>query len=307
MKHCLVIHNPYSGKYIKRDFKDKFLKELSDNGYESKFITTDYQGHAKRLVKDTDADLVISIGGDGTFSEIINGNNKREKKVLLSHIPLGTANDIGSMYGYDRGVIKNLKLILNGDIKEVDLCTINETPFVYVTGFGKFFDVSYTTSRDMKKKYGYLAYLMKALEEFKSETPKYHIRYINNGKFYEAKCAFLLITNSTRVAGTKGIYKNVSLDDGKFEVLMTDVDNRKDMISKMCSLLSKNGETDPRFTFFRTNKFQVEFDKESLTPTWCIDGDEMEENTNSYVIETKGKVKLLLPKKNLHQLFSKKD
>lgn len=305
MKTCLVIHNPYSGKYIKRDFRDKFLKELSDNGYDSEFVTTDYRGHAKSLVENTDSDLVISIGGDGTFSEIISGNAKRANSILLSHIPLGTANDIGAMYGYGRKVINNLRLILNGDVKDVDLCTINNIPFVYVTGFGKFFDISYTTPRDMKKKYGYLAYLAKALEELKTDTPKYHISYINDGKFVETDCVFLLATNSIRVAGTNGIYQNVSLNDGKFEVIMADVDTRKEMLSKMFALFTRKGETDPRFTFFHTDKLQVNFERNDNNPTWCIDGDAMEEKSKSYTLETKGKVKLLLPKKNLNKLFTR--
>ena len=54
------------------------------------------------LVEELDSliDLVISVGGDGTFSEVMNGNLEREKQLVLAHLPVGTTNDIGHMYGF---------------------------------------------------------------------------------------------------------------------------------------------------------------------------------------------------------------
>lgn len=36
----------------------------------------------------------------------------------------------------------------------MDICTINDNPFVYVSTIGKFADVPYETPRDMKKSLG---------------------------------------------------------------------------------------------------------------------------------------------------------
>ena len=74
--------------------------------------------------------MVISLGGDGTFNEIVTGNLKRKKPLLLAHIPLGTTNDIGAMFGYSKNIISNLKALLDGSIKKIDICTVNGRPFV---------------------------------------------------------------------------------------------------------------------------------------------------------------------------------
>ena len=60
---------------------------------------------------------------------------------------------------------KNIELALDGDVKSMDIGTINDTPFVYVVGMGKFMNVPYETKSADKKKNGYLAYLKEAFNE----------------------------------------------------------------------------------------------------------------------------------------------
>ena len=133
MKTCVLIYNPNSGHV----FKTKYLKEYKDilikNDYNPKFIATCYQGHAKEITSHLEkVDLVISMGGDGTFNEIITGNLERKEPLIISHLPVGTTNDIGVMFGYGKDIKNNLKLLLKGCIKEMDICLINNQPFVYV-------------------------------------------------------------------------------------------------------------------------------------------------------------------------------
>ena len=128
-------------------------------GYNYNYIRTRYPGHAKEIVKNlTDTSLVISVGGDGTFNEIVSGNIERTDKLVLSHIPVGTTNDLRTLFGYSKDILKNIESILTGCDKQIDICMINDKPFVYVSGFGKFVSLSYETPRSSKAKYGYLAY-----------------------------------------------------------------------------------------------------------------------------------------------------
>ena len=88
IKNVLIIYNPNSGlkKNIYKNLnKSKSLFEYY--GYKYHYIETKYSGHAKKIVKElTDTDLVISVGGDGTFNEIVSGNIERDKPIVLSHI-----------------------------------------------------------------------------------------------------------------------------------------------------------------------------------------------------------------------------
>ena len=76
MKKCAVIYNPHSGKNIHDNFIPNFIKILNDYGYDVDFIYTEYKYHAFKIIDEIngDTDLVISLGGDGTFNEIVNSN-----------------------------------------------------------------------------------------------------------------------------------------------------------------------------------------------------------------------------------------
>ena len=162
MKKCVVIYNPNSGKKNKSNFIDKFKQILNANNYNVDFICSKYQGNIVEIVSslEDNIDLVISLGGDGTFNESMRGNFKRNKRLVLAHIPVGTTNDVGKMFGYGKNIINNLNLLMSGKVVNIDICTIDNEPFVYVAGFGKFMNIPYETSRSSKKKIGYLAYLV---------------------------------------------------------------------------------------------------------------------------------------------------
>lgn len=189
MHRALIIHNPNSGKKknvckILNDSKDLFLKY----NFEYNYISTKYKGHAKLIVKELkDIDLVISVGGDGTFNEIVSGNMERIDKIPLSHIPIGTTNDLRSLFGLGKDIKKNIEMILNGHNKQIDICMLNNQPFVYVSGFGKFINLSYETPSSVKSKYGYLAYLVAGVKDFFKESYMYDIEFTVNGQTKRGK------------------------------------------------------------------------------------------------------------------------
>lgn len=45
----------------------------------------------------------------------------------------------------------NLKTSLKWKVKRIDICAINDKPFVYSSGFGKFMNIPYETPRELKK------------------------------------------------------------------------------------------------------------------------------------------------------------
>lgn len=303
MKNCTVIYNPNSGKGIKEKELLKFSKILNDYGYNSNIIKTEYKGHAKEIVKSLkDTDLVISIGGDGTFNESMTGNFERKKRLLISHIPVGTANDIGAMYGYGKKLVKNLKLLLNGTIKNIDICTINGKPFTYSAGYGKFINISYDTPRNLKRKYGYFAYLIEGLKDFRGPTKLYDITYKVNEKTISGKFSFILVSNANRIAGVQNFYKDVKLDDNTFEVLLCDLTAKKDIAKSLYYLTTSDITKAPGFYFYKTDKLQIKFDSVQKKG-WTLDGEEYLENTDTFDIKIVRNVQILLPKKNIKKLF----
>lgn len=305
MKTCELICNMESGKGIKRQELNTIIKILKDYDYKTNLYLTEKHGDAKRHVKKLDyADLVLSIGGDGTFNEIVTGNYQRKDKLLLSHIPVGTTNDIGHMLGLNKNIVKSVERILEGEVKQVDLGLINNTPFFYVAGFGKFINVPYQTSRKLKKKFGHLAYLMNGLKEFFQTTKLYELEYTVNGTTYHGYYSLILISNANRIAGFNNIYKEVKLDDDKFEVMFCNITRRKDLV-KTLILLIKTGITNVPGIYCHTcNEIEINF-KERIKNNWTIDGEKLKEEKKKYKFTIDKDFKMLLPKKNIPKLFIK--
>ena len=248
-----------------------------------------------------DIDLVISLGGDGTFNEIVTGNLKRENKLLLTHIPLGTTNDLGATFGMGKNPINNLKMILEGTVKDLDICTINDVPFVYVAGLGKFTDVAYDTPRNLKEKLGYFAYMINALKSFNQKTHLFEMTYTANGETYKGLYSFALICNASRMGGLE-VLQDVKMNDGKFEVLLSNITTKKDIIRSLYLLKTSDITKVPGFYFFKTNNLKISL-KETPRKSFCIDGEMLKTKTKEYEIKIVKGIKMLLPNKELDKIF----
>lgn len=304
MKKCALIFNPNSGHVFKEEYLKEYKNILNNNNYNVKFYRTEYRGNAKEIVShlDNKIDLVISMGGDGTFNEVMTGNLERKQPLILSHIPVGTTNDIGVMFGYGKDIINNLELLLKGCIKEMDICTINNHPFNYVAGFGKFLQIPYETPRKLKKQYGHLAYIIEGIKDFFNPTKLYDITYKVNGIEKTGYYSFLLISSANRIAGINNFYRNVKLDDDQFEVLFCNFKRRIDILRTFALLLTTDASKISGLEFYKTNHLEIEF-KNYPKKAWCIDGERLDQAVLHYDIRNIRNVKIMMPKKNIKKNF----
>ena len=304
MMKCVLLYNPNSGKLSNRNEVKRIYKILENYGYDTEIVYTEYRGHAKEIVKKLkDVDLLLCAGGDGTLNEVISGNIERKKPILLSHLPLGSVNDVAHMYGMNNNNIRNLVLLLNGVQKNIDVCLINNNPFVYVACIGAFVDISYATPRKLKEKYGKMAYVLYGIKQLKQKLQSYNIKYTVDGVEYTGNYSFIFITNTNHIGGVsiKNIYDDVKLDDNMFEVLMCDIKNGWDIFKAVHYLKKRDLNDIPGFTYLKTNNIKIEFDQ--VPPSWCLDGDELPHNEKVFEIKVNKDNYMLIPSKNIDRLF----
>lgn len=303
MKKCLIVYNPNSGKYNKEVTLPKIEKILNEYDYSVIIEKTKYKGDATSIVTNIDkCDLVLSIGGDGTFNEVMTGNFMRKDRIVLCHLPSGTTNDVGAMWGYGKNMLNNLKLALNGKVKRIDICTINDKPFVYSAGFGKFMNIPYETPRELKKRIGHLAYIREGARDFFRKVKLYDITYEVDNEKYRGLFSFALITNANRVAGINNFYKDIKLDDNKFEVLLCNITKLKDIVKTLYFFALYDASKIPGFYFYQTDNIKIKFNSPLKKPL-CIDGESFDDMSGSYNIKIDHDVYVLMPSKNVNNLF----
>ena len=306
MKNCVLIYNPNSGNKMTEDHLKAARTVLPKHGYNVRFIPTKYAGHAKEIVSHLDnCDLVISVGGDGTFNEVVTGNMQRKKRLLVANIPIGTTNDVGAMFGYGKNFSNNLKLLMEGSVKNIDICVVNGRPFIYVAGLGKFINIAYDTPRYLKKKFGYFAYLYEGVKDFFRPIKNYKVTYEVNGIKKTGYFSFILISNANRIAGVNTFYKDVKLDDNQFELLLCNFSTRRSVIRALRLLIDNDPNNISGLEFYKTNHVKFEFDTYPKK-AWCIDGEKLDRRTKTFEFNTVSDFEILMPNKNVKKLFIKK-
>lgn len=305
MKKCLIISNPYSGHSSSEKFKDEIMSIVSKHNYIPIFISTEYPKHAMEIAKTVEGvDLLLSIGGDGTLHEVTCGNISRSNSLTQAHIPTGTTNDVGKMYGLNNDVLSSAEKVMNGREKDVDFFKINEEPFVYVAGMGQFLHIPYITTKESKDKYGHAAYLKGGLDAWKEGTKLYNFDYEIDGKKYNTDGSIIVVTNTTRIAGFNGAYKSdfAKLNDGLFEVGIVQISNKLKLLRGAAQFILKDATKVNGAKVIQTDNIKIHFN-DKLLHNPCVDGEEYKSTTDDYEFKKAKKVKMLLPKDNLNKLF----
>lgn len=123
-KKWLVVVNPKAS--IGKSEKDwPEIKQLMiSEGIDFDFVITEFHGHAIHLVRDLITDKgyknIISVGGDGTNNEVINGIFTQQRfstsEITMGAIPVGTGNDWRRTFGFPEGYPQLVKVIKRGHL-----------------------------------------------------------------------------------------------------------------------------------------------------------------------------------------------
>ena len=220
MMKALLLYSSKPGKNNTQKLLDKIVKKLSVK-YE---ITTkecpSLNDFKSAIQSSNNFDALFILGGDGTLNNAINEISTlyKEDRPIIGYIPTGTLNDAGKTFGI-RGVSKAIKIILEGNIEDIDIGKCNDRYFLYLAAIGQYSDISYIAKQDEKKRVGKLSYYRLAIiKAFQKHSIKINIEY--DGRNEEYLTPFLIVMNGKYVGGFKINPKN-SIRDGLFDIYIT--------------------------------------------------------------------------------------
>ena len=300
-KNCLIIYNPRSGKGKVKEKIDIYEKILKENWYEVDIIGTKGIGYATEAVVEAEYhDIVFAVGGDGTLNEVVRGNLMRQKKLTICPLPSGTCNDVATMLGYGNDPVKNMELVLSGKVCNMDIGTINNTPFVYVVGMGKFMNIPYETKSADKRKAGYLAYLKDGIKEALDKLRRYKAEITIDGEKMDGLYSLIMISNSDHVAGVDRFHKEVCLNDGVMEVLLCLARTKWQFVKNFLFLFL--GRKTSMIKSLKAKDIKIKL-LNKPSKKWCIDGEKYEYSGDTFHIKANKKMNILVPAKNVQKLF----
>lgn len=248
---ALVIVNPVAGKTCKYWPAIKDVLREGEFDFEVQF--TEERGHATTVAREANGyDRIVSVGGDGTLNEIVNGIMGSD--IVVSVVPTGTGNDFVKSAGLFTDHITAARHVSTENIKKVDVGSLvyegGKRYFIGVAGMG--FDglVSKTTSRVDKPKAGTVPYvlgILKHLAEYKSVEVSLTVDDVT----IEQKVMFVDVANGKYVGCGMTIAPHAEVDDGIFDVIIIGNLGRIESLIQLPTLYRGTHLKNPRVGFLR--------------------------------------------------------
>lgn len=273
MKKLLIIMNPCSGKKRANGHLADIISVFNRANYEVTVFMTTARGDATTIAaqKGADYDLLVCIGGDGTFNEVITGLHNMGCKTPIGYIPAGSTNDFANSLHLSKDLISAAQDIAEGTPHYVDIGKFNERCFSYIASFGAFTRTSYATPQSLKNLLGHTAYLLAGVKEITS-IRSHRVKFtVENGDVYEDDYIFGAISNSTSVAGILTLDpKIVDMNDGLFELLLVRKPRNPLELGDCIMALKNQDYNSPMLTLVSTPTILIETSEDL---DWTLDGE----------------------------------
>lgn len=213
-----LILNPTAGNGKAQKLFDAISPYLAQE--EVEVVRTTHAGHATELareVSDQDDLTVISLGGDGTHHEVINGLMPAAK-AIFAVLPAGTGNDFVRLLSYPKTPRDMLETALRGREMRLDIGQVNSEYFLTVSGVG--FDAEVAGWVNQHDKHGngtwiFVRGILRHLVRYQSADMT-----VQRDSVTQSEKTFLLaVGNSPYYAGGMQICPGAQADDGLFHVV----------------------------------------------------------------------------------------
>lgn len=125
----LLVGNPTAQSGKNQERIDQALALFKGRGVTAELLPTLPEGRTVAAVKDAldagEHEVVIAMGGDGTFREVASGlfESRRRDEVALGMLPTGTANDQGKSFGLEatpEALARNVDVVCEGHETRLD-------------------------------------------------------------------------------------------------------------------------------------------------------------------------------------------
>ncbi len=172
----LVILNPTAGQRNTARIRSVIESFMMEKGHNFVLRESKERGDASRWARSAVAegfDLVAAAGGDGTVSEAADGIMRSGGRVTLAQIPTGTTNFAARALSIPMSIRDSLGLIESGKSERFDIGYLPEHDryFVFIMGTGYDGRLIHDTPAELKKKLGFIGYVMFGIRNAPSVRP----------------------------------------------------------------------------------------------------------------------------------------
>lgn len=267
--YAKVIVNPTAGAGRTARLWPQIMGLFRGQGLRFEHELTEAPGHAIELARAAARngyDMVVSVGGDGTINEVVNGlyaaGNLQDAK--LGIVSTGTGSDYIRTIGIPRRYEQACRCLLQPRKLTVDLGVVEysingkraERLFVNFAGMGFDAEIVQRTTQQFKalgSLPSYLAGLLVTLFAYKNKD----ITLTVDGETEDRRVCTVVMNNGRYGGGGMLAAPNADIADGLFDVMIIDNISKPDLLWSLPRIYKGAHLTHPRVTMKRAKEVEI--------------------------------------------------
>lgn len=297
-RRALLIYNPNAGQAPMSSL-DEIVRGWSAAGWTIAAQHTAGPGHATLLARAAAKrgyGLVIALGGDGTVNEVINGLAGSD--TILAVLPSGTVNVWVRELRLPIQALAASEALLEGEVHAIDLGLAGGRYFLLMAGIGLDAAVASEVRRREKKRFGALAYGLRALT-FLGRYRGTRVTCSLDGRRVKGRVLQVIIGNSRLYAGLIRVTHQAVIDDGLLDVCVIKGNQLYSLPLQALAIVLRRHTLLPEIEYYRARKISLY----SIRPLAVqVDGEIHGYTPMSFEILPRG-LRVLVPKTAPEELF----
>ncbi len=287
MKKIVFIVNPNSGNGYGASIGKKIEAVRKHSDIEMDIRYTEKVMDATRMASEyTKADdvLLVSVGGDGTLNEVLNGLHAG---VPLAIIPSGSGNDF---YRLIDPMISDMTTLINetinGSIQYVDYGIVNGKKFIGSFSVGLDADIVYK-AREIQKSHPRVrksAYVRALIDEMR-HPQKFHVIFEDDKTSVEKDALIVSCLNGRYYGGGFNPAPTSDFQDGLVDINIVDFIKMGRILTLVPKYMKGKHYGAKEVTFVRSHRFTITCDKEMVAQ---VDGELFKATTFDIEVVNKG-------------------
>jgi len=269
MAHTRVIVNPIAGAGKTAKKWPQIIDLLRSLGMDFEHDLTEGPGHAIELSKSAaknGCELIVSVGGDGTINEIVNGLYDAGSigDVTLGIVSTGTGADYIRTIGVPRSCMEASRCLTSPRRLTVDLGIVEYTSngrmqkrlFVNFAGLGFDAEIVRATTQEFKAlgdTASYLMGLVTTLVVYKNKE----ISLTLDGEVGERRICTILMSNGKYGGGGMFTAPDADLGDGFFDVVIVGDLTKPDLLRSLPRIYKGTHLTHPKVSVKRAREVEI--------------------------------------------------
>ncbi len=236
MKATLIV-NPNSGGGEKVT-PEEMMEGLVRAGYEPVFLSTSSEEDLDTMLKGVSG-LVVSAGGDGTFRAV--ATRLLEKDVFLTHLPLGTANNVGAALGIEGSPLEIIAGLKDPVKRHFDIGAVTapwgRDYFIEACGFGLYADaLARYDPNEGRSLLRSLSAMIETINEFESHSAQITL----DGEDISGTYRMFEVMNTNRFGPWIKLAPEADPEDGLLHVVRIRPDNDESLFRYVASLVAED-------------------------------------------------------------------